>query len=257
MERKIVFFDIDGTLLDYKKQLPASAKNAIFKLHEKGIDVAIATGRAPFMFDDLRKELHIDTYISVNGQYVVYKGEVIYENPMNQAAIVELGQFSKQQNDPMVFLDETKMVAACSHHPFIEKSIASLKFEHPPYHPNFERENIVYQALVCCEEKNQALYEEKFKDFDFIRWHQYSMDVLPKGQSKAKGIEKLLKYLHLDLKNVYAFGDGLNDIEMMKTVGVAVAMENGKEETKKHADVITDTPENDGIYKGLKKLALL
>ncbi|WP_062197718.1 Cof-type HAD-IIB family hydrolase [Massilibacterium senegalense] len=257
MAKKLVLFDIDGTLLDRNKQLPSSAKEAIFALHEKDIDVAIATGRAPFMFQSIREELKIDTFISVNGQYVVYKGEIIYENPLHQSELDKLEQFSNERQHPMVFLDEKKMVANCSYHPFVEESIASLKMPHPPHIANFHQENVVYQALVCCEQEAQRMYEQTFPKFDFIRWHEYSIDVLPKGQSKAKGIVRLLDQLQINLKDVYAFGDGLNDIEMMKTVGVAVAMENGKEETKCHADFITDTPENDGIYKGLKKLALI
>ncbi len=75
MEQKVIFFDIDGTLLNHEKELPASTKESVFKLKEMGHIVAIATGRAPFMFADLRKELGIDTYVSFNGQYVVLNGE--------------------------------------------------------------------------------------------------------------------------------------------------------------------------------------
>ena len=70
-EKHIIFFDIDGTLLDEDKIMPNSTKEAIFALKEQGHEVAIATGRAPFMFVDIREELNIDTYISYNGQYNV------------------------------------------------------------------------------------------------------------------------------------------------------------------------------------------
>jgi len=82
VERKIIFFDIDGTLLDHDKKLPASTKKAVQLLKEQGHEVAIATGRAPFMFKDLREELDIQTYISFNGQYIVLNGEVLYKNPV-------------------------------------------------------------------------------------------------------------------------------------------------------------------------------
>ena len=79
---KIVFFDIDGTLLDHEKKLPASTKEAIKQLQDSGVFVAIATGRAPFMFESLREELGIDTFVSFNGQYVVFEGKVVYKNPL-------------------------------------------------------------------------------------------------------------------------------------------------------------------------------
>ena len=77
-----MFFDIDGTLLDQNKKMSDSTKKAIEKLKENGVFVAIATGRAPFMFENLRKEIDIDSFVSFNGQYVVFENEVIYKNPM-------------------------------------------------------------------------------------------------------------------------------------------------------------------------------
>ncbi|MFP3360828.1 HAD hydrolase family protein, partial [Planococcus sp. SIMBA_143] len=70
---KIVFFDIDGTLLNHDKKIPVSTREALKTLTENGVHVAIATGRAPFMFADLREDLGIDTFISFNGQYVKHQ----------------------------------------------------------------------------------------------------------------------------------------------------------------------------------------
>lgn len=72
--RAIVFFDIDGTLLDHRKRLPGSAKEAIQALQDLGHEVALATGRSPFMLQRVAEELGIDSYIGFNGQYVVMKG---------------------------------------------------------------------------------------------------------------------------------------------------------------------------------------
>lgn len=69
------FFDIDGTIYDEDKQVPASTKEAIAELQRRGHHVAIATGRASYMFEDLREELGIDSYVSLNGQYVVFEGK--------------------------------------------------------------------------------------------------------------------------------------------------------------------------------------
>ena len=76
--KKLLFFDVDGTLYNMKKELPSSAKEAIMQARENGHEIAIATGRAPFMIQDLLDELQIDTYVTFNGQYVVYKGNVIF-----------------------------------------------------------------------------------------------------------------------------------------------------------------------------------
>ncbi len=93
--------------------------------------------------------------------------------------------------------------------------------------------------------------------FIFIRWHKYSMDILPKGGSKAEGIKQMIKKLNFDLKDVYAFGDGLNDIEMIQEVGTGVVMGNASDEVKQYADFVTHDVAEEGIPYGLKKLGLL
>ncbi|MFP3488979.1 HAD-IIB family hydrolase, partial [Staphylococcus sp. SIMBA_130] len=85
----------------------------------------------------------------------------------------------------------------------------------------------------------------------------YSMDVIPPGGSKAKGIEAMIDHLGFKRENTYAFGDALNDIEMLKFAGTGVAMGNGYDEVKEVADYITDPVDQNGIQKGLKKVGLL
>ena len=104
--KKIVFFDIDGTLLDHEKKLPSSTKKAIHLLKENGVFVAIATGRAPFMFTSLRKELDIDSYVSFNGQYVVFENEVIYKNPLDHNEVETFLQDSTANGHPLIFMNE-------------------------------------------------------------------------------------------------------------------------------------------------------
>ncbi|MFJ5713474.1 Cof-type HAD-IIB family hydrolase [Neobacillus sp. NPDC093127] len=255
--KKIVFFDIDGTLLDHEKSLPASTKKAIELLKENGTFVAIATGRAPFMFESLREELGIDSYVSFNGQFVVFENEVVYENPLNEVELKRLVQYAEIKNHPIVFMNEKTMKASVQIHPFIEKSLGSLNFSHPEKDNSFYVNRKIYQSLLFCEESEDEKYLADFPDLNFIRWHSYSVDVLPKGGSKAEGIKKMIERLGFDLKDVYAFGDGLNDLEMLKAVGTGVSMGNGVPEAKQLADLITTDVGNDGIWNGLKELQLI
>jgi hypothetical protein len=252
-----VFFDIDGTLLDHEKSLPASTKKAIELLKENGTFVAIATGRAPFMFESLREELGIDSYVSFNGQFVVFENEVVYENPLNEVELKSLVQYTETKSHPIIFMNEKTMKASVQHHPFIEKSLGSLNFSHPEKDNSFYVNRKIYQSLLFCEEREEEKYLADFPDFNFIRWHSYSVDVLPKGGSKAEGIKKMIERLGFELKDVYAFGDGLNDLEMLKAVGTGVSMGNGVPEAKKLADLITTDVGNDGIWNGLKELQLI
>lgn len=255
--RKIVFFDIDGTLLNHEKTIPESTKRAISKLKEQEVYVAIATGRAPFMFEKIREELEIESYVSFNGQYVVFEGEAIYKNPLDKRELSRLHHKAKSRKHPLVFLNERIMRADIPHHEMISEAMKSLKFFHPEMDDEFYLNNDVYQSLIFSTENWQHEYTEEFGSFTFIRWHQYSMDVLPKGGSKAEGIKQLIQRLGFDLNDTYAFGDGLNDIEMLQTVGYGVAMGNSVEELKQHATFITKDVDKDGIEYGLKEIGLL
>lgn len=115
----------------------------------------------------------------------------------------------------------------------------------------------MYQSLLFCTEGEEHQYEQAFNDFDIIRWHPVAVDILPKGGSKAKGIEKIVQKLGILEDNVYAFGDGLNDIEMLSTVKNSVAMGNAEEEVKEVAKYVTKSVEDDGIVHGLKLVGLL
>lgn len=255
--KKIVFFDIDGTLLDHEKNLPSSTKKAIEQLKENGVFVAIATGRAPFMFESIRKELDIDSYVSFNGQLVVFENEVIYENPLNEQEIHRLYLHSKENGHPLIFMDQNTMKSSVPHHKYIEESMQSLKFPHPEMDEKFYQSNKVYQSLIFCEPSDEHKYTSEFSQFHFVRWHHFSADVLPQGGSKAEGIKKMIEKIGFNIKDAFAFGDGLNDIEMLQAVGTGVAMGNAVEEAKAHADLVTKDVSNEGIWYGLKELELI
>ena len=257
-KQSIIFFDIDGTLLNHEKQLPHSTKQAIFQLKERGHVVVIATGRSPFMFEKLRKDLDIDTYVSCNGAFVVLDGEVIYTNPLKIQSLEKLTEAAFRNNHPVVFLSENDMKMNVPEHSYIKESIDTLKIDcFPTYHPHYYKTCDLYQTLLFCSEGEEKQYEQQFQDFDFVRWHPVSLDLLPKGGSKAIGIEKIAERLRIPVERHYAFGDGLNDLEMLSTVKNSVAMGNAKDKVKEVAKYVTKSVEDDGIVHGLQMVGLL
>jgi Cof subfamily protein (haloacid dehalogenase superfamily) len=256
---KIVFFDIDGTLLTEEKEVCETTRDAIKKLKENNVHVAIATGRAPFMIKSLLDDLEIDTYVTYNGQYVVHNGNAVFRNPLKRELLQKLEENAHQNNHPMVFMDHLDMKANVASHDHITDSFGSLKMTAPSYAPNYYHDRDIYQALLFFDrkEENNFEYKSDFSDCHFIRWHDYSVDILPAGGSKAKGIEKLLEILNIKRENAYAFGDALNDLEMLEFVGTGVAMGNAMPEVKKVANFITKSHNDEGIYHGVKELGLI
>lgn len=256
-QKKLIFFDIDGTLLDHDKIIPINTVNAISELKAAGHYVAIATGRAPFMFEDIRNSLSIQSFVSFNGQYVVLDDETIYKNPLNKPTLRELHKESTIAGHPLVFMDHSTMKASFENHADIHESLGSLHFKHPEVDPYYYEENEIFQTLLFCKETDEAPYVSSYKDLHFIRWHKVSTDVLPSGGSKAKGIEIMMNRLGVDRNNVIAFGDGLNDLEMLEFAGVGVAMGNGVQKAKDVADIVTKPVDEDGISHGLELLKLI
>ena len=257
MNKKIAFFDIDGTLLNHDKELPVETIQVIKELQQAGVYCAIATGRAPFMFKDIRETLNIDSYVSFNGQYVVFEGRPVYKNPLSIDHLKILFAEAQKNNHPMVFMNHEEMKASHSEQHYINESLGSLHFTYPEIDSTFYNKTDLYQSLLFCEGEEIEKYRKLNLDFDYIRWHQFSCDVLPKGGSKAEGIKQMIESAGVALEDTYAFGDGLNDIEMIREAGTGVAMGNAVPETKAVSDYVTSDVNEGGLVKAIKELGLL
>ena len=89
------------------------------------------------------------------------------------------------------------------------------------------------------------------------RWHPTFCDISPIGGTKQLGIDKFLEYYGLDLKDTMAFGDGGNDMQMLKHVNTAIAMGNAGDELKSIADFVTKDVDDEGIAYALKYYGLI
>ncbi|MOA02980.1 putative bifunctional phosphatase/peptidyl-prolyl cis-trans isomerase [compost metagenome] len=137
------------------------------------------------------------------------------------------------------------------------ESVNSLKVDLPGYNPDFWKTDSIYQVFLHCENQDEHLYDDLHTELKLIRWHPQAIDVLPAGGSKAQGIEALLEVLGLTAADAVAFGDGLNDKEMLETVGFGVAMGNSHPELLPFADYVTTHVDEQGIRNGLIKAGLL
>jgi Cof subfamily protein (haloacid dehalogenase superfamily) len=209
------------------------------------------------MFKEIREELGIDSFVSFNGQYVEWNGKTFYENPIRPDLLQDITAFADGYDHPIVYMSHETMKTNTEYHVHVEESIATLKVPHPAHDPEYFRGRHIYQCLLFCTIGEQKLYEDRFLENDFIRWHQFAMDVMPLGGSKAKGIEKVIDMLGVAKEEIYAFGDELNDIEMLKFAGNSVAMGNAPDIVKKAAKHVTKDVGDNGILHGLQMVGLL
>ncbi|MFD1775269.1 Cof-type HAD-IIB family hydrolase [Paenibacillus rhizophilus] len=257
MAYKIVFFDIDGTLVNEEKEIPADTLEAVSMLKENGVEPVIATGRAPYFIKPLAEALGIESYVCLNGAYAVYKGKTLHKQPLDKGTIEALIALAARHKHSLVFQGEHTYFADSEDHPYVTESVNTLKVDHPGFDPGFWKSNDIYQMFLHCESHEEALYEELLSRLRLIRWHPLAMDVLPPGSSKAKGMEAMLNRLGISREESVAFGDGLNDKEMLESAGLGIAMGNAHEELIPYADFVTDHVDEGGIYNGLVKAGLI
>lgn len=257
MSYKVVFFDIDGTLVNEEKVIPQDTILAIKELKELGVEPVIATGRAPYFLGSLLEEAGIESYVCLNGGLVVYKGEVIYRNPISAETVEAFVTFAREQGHALCFEGETRYTTDQLNNERVFRSIQSLKIEFPVEEHDFWSKEPIYQMFLHAIEGEDAAYKGFQDQLTFIRWHEDAIDVLPNGGSKAKGIEAMLAKLGLDRTEAVAFGDGLNDKEMLQYVGFGVAMGNANPEVIPYADFTTTHVDEQGIRNGLIAAGIL
>lgn len=256
MEKKILFFDIDGTLYNSEKKLPRETYKAIQKAKENGHEIVIATGRSPFFLKPVLDELGLDSFVSFNGQYVVYKGNVISKRPIPMETIEKLVAQASIEEHPIVFLDNVRMTSLTKENQDVQDSMDSLFYPMPEFDEEYYKHSDTCQILLYVNEEEEKRYATMYPELKLIRWHKFSVDVINHDVSKAYGIKQFLINTDFDIEDAIAFGDGLNDVEMLQAVGTSVAMGNGHEKAKKVATFVTDHVDHDGLAKAMKKLGL-
>ncbi|OCS93697.1 Cof-type HAD-IIB family hydrolase [Caryophanon latum] len=257
MTNKLLFFDVDGTLYNSQKQLSYATKEAIQLAKENGHIVAIATGRGPFMIEELRRELAIDTFVTYNGQYVVHEGDIIFTDELTKEQQHDIIAFAASRNEPVVFMTAAEMIASVPNHGGIGASLSTLKYPYPRVEADYFKNNPVYQLLLYTPVEQERIYTERFDYVQLVRWHETSCDVLPKAGSKARGIQKLAERLGFSMDDVIAFGDGLNDVEMLQAARIGVCLGNGHEKAKEAADYVVAHVDDEGLSQAMRMLELI
>lgn len=262
---KIVFFDIDETLyVKRKAYIPASVTEQVLpRLKAKGIIPAIATGRNHGCFPEalkpyLNPENGFELFVTINGQYNFYKDQIISDYSLSREQIERI--ITKANELGLVYAFVTPQTIAVSEtNPIVHEAVVPItpNYVVDPYY--YEKEKIVQMLLFYSESQKQAVEKSGIfaNDLKEARWHPNAVDILRKENSKARGIKDVLAKLNIDIESSMAFGDGINDLEMLPTVGLGVAMGNGEPELKAVADFITKPIEEDGILYALETLGII
>ncbi|HFZ9543228.1 TPA: HAD-IIB family hydrolase [Streptococcus agalactiae] len=279
MAIKAVFFDIDGTLLNDRKNVQKSTIKAIRNLKDQGILVGLATGRGPSFVQPFLENLGLDFAVTYNGQYIYSRSEIIYTNQLSKTTVyrliryagarrreISLGTASGLLGSGIIGLGTSRLGQIVSSlvprkwAKAIERSfkhfIRRIKLQNIDSLMVILREPIYQVVLVATEGESERI-QKQFPRVKLTRSSPYSMDVISEGQSKVKGIERVGQCYGFDLSEVIAFGDSDNDIEMLSQVGIGVAMGNASQQVKENARYTTADNNDDGISKALAHYGLI
>lgn len=257
----MISFDLDMTLLDHKTgQITPSALKAV-ELLRKRHKIVLATGRDMdnYYSREYRDILNPDGIVHMNGTKVTAGNTLLYEHTFDPELLKELLTYCDRRgfaigvtvgNDD--FYIHPEVVEESDR---IHWGISGRRFGSPE-----QLLNMKIRTLAFVGNEQQAAQIEK--DFPMLRLPlfagKHGADVIEKGHSKADGLRLLASYFGEDpsLKDTAAFGDSMNDIEIIQAAGTGIAMGNAVKELKDCADFITDSIEQDGIWKACCHLHL-
>ena len=245
---KILFFDIDGTLVDpATKQISPRTREALHRLHEKNFLLCVATGRPSASLPNFG-DLHFDAFCTFNGALCYNQTETIFHNPIPKETVEKVIQNATALGLPVSIALQDRLVANGVGKDLADYySLAGLTLTASEDFEEACQEN-VYQIMIGCREQDHPAIIQGAKGVKIaVSWDR-AVDVIADSAGKGAGIRKILEYYHLDPAEALAFGDSYNDIEMLRTVGTGVAMGNAPDQLKAIATEVCGPVSADGIY---------
>lgn len=256
---RAVFFDVDGTLISLKtRKIPESTRKAIESLRKKGIKVIVATGRS---MNDLShiKHIEFDGFLTYNGGFcMTTDGHVMHRQAIHSDDIKSLILYSEKSSLIFTLMYEDKVtISAVS--PDVIELYAHLKLPVPPLYEkhNIDLENVLQVSIFIEPQSEDSFMRKVMPNSLSSRWTPLFAHVNPGGVSKQKGIQYFCEYFNIDVAETMAFGDGGNDISMLKFVKIGVAMGNAGDNVKQVADFVTKEVDNDGVEAALLHYGLI
>lgn len=259
---ELIAFDLDGTLLNENRELSEYNIRTIKKLIKKGIKIVIATGRPYAGFSRFLAQLGTlgkDNYSITNTGSIIREnideGNIKF-NAMDLNDYLFIKNLTANHNNLQVafYTDEYLYIdEPCPNEAFIhDKNILRMDSKNVGSYKNEPicRINVMgpEDLLDNFQKENLNTLEKKYST---MRNEIFSYEILNRNSSKGKGLEFLSRYLNIDRNQIMAFGDNVNDLEMIEYAGVSVAMGNGKDVLKSKAGYIAKANSEDGVARFL------
>jgi len=267
---KLLVVDIDGTIIDKRGAISDADRDALAAAAAAGVRVALSTGRV------VRSCRKIMQQLSLDGCHIFYDGALvsdpsqdieIYSQPIETELVRQAVEFARA-NDIYLELYTTESFYAERENwsDYIHAEFFGVSAIITSFDGIWDRERVIKAEMITRDEVGQEqarLLRQEFEGklgFSIARSPTFPgidfVNVINNGVSKGEALKELAAHLGISTGEVLAIGDGLNDISLLETAGLAVAMGNAFPEVKRVADCITLDVEQSGVAAAVKKLLL-
>ena len=264
---KIIFSDIDGTLLDSKQNIPLKTRDHLFKLSNKGVPFILVSGRMPPSVVNIQHKIGLNApYISYGGALVRdANGKTIWDKRMKLKTAVDLHNRIADFSNKVIsytfsadhwITDVDDGTAAL----YLEKETTALKPLVGKPQDVLGKDDPVHKLLCTGDEKLmdelQTVLRAEFPDCSIFKSLPRYLEIMSAESSKSAAAGFLCDYLDIKQSESIAFGDNFNDVDLLEFAGLGVAMDNAPVPVKQAADLVAPSNNEEGLRFILEKLAV-
>lgn len=266
--KKLLVLDIDGTLVNSKKEITKRTRDAIIDIQRMGHTVALASGRPYSGMEQYAKAIELDSFggyaLSYNGGIILNckTHQVVYENMISRRYAKPIFEYAKENNIGMITYKDSYVVTGTPVDDYMkyEAKLNNLNIKQVEDFIGYVDFDMV-KCLLTAEPEVAAEHEKKLdnmlgSELNVFRSEEYFIEITTKDVDKAKSLSILLDIIGMEQKDCICCGDGFNDLTMVKFAGVGVAMGNAQQIIKDNADYITASCDEDGIVQAIDRFIL-
>lgn len=268
MKYSVIALDLDGTLTNHEKEVTLRTRQVLMQAMDEGATVVLASGRPTYGIEPVAHCLELEKrggyILSYNGGKIVdwQTKEEIYAKQLPAEVVPQLHEYARSTGHALLGYKGNDIVTERPDDPYVLEEARINKMpvcgvecllDHLDPHPTKLLLTGHPDDMVRAEAELSNQFAERM---DVFRSAPFFVELVPKGIDKARSLARLLARLNRSAADLIAFGDGYNDLSMLRYAGMGVAMANAAPEVRAEADFVTASNEEDGVALGIERFVL-